>query len=1141
MRQRPAMGGQESSSKKLPIMREFQHTLRHGTSPGRFRCLATLLTLCLLTILNTPIAFAGGDTQTINLNVQNAPLEKVFSEIEKQTHYSFLYMQSLVQKAKHVTVKISNASLEKVLEICFKDQPQLTYSIMDKVVVVKPAVQTPKGGEKQVGEEQDPIDVTGKVVDENGKPVAGVTVTVKGTRKQTITNENGEFKISQVEKNAVLTFSSVNMEAFAINVSGQTEILAKLKTKTSELDEVQIIAYGQTTKRFQTGNVTTVKGSDIEKQPVSNVLQALAGRVPGLFVTQVNGLSGGAVMVRVQGQNSIGNGGDPFYVVDGVPYYSQLRGTGVDDVLGSSGLNGRGSPLNYINPTDIESIDVLKDADATAIYGSRAANGAILITTKKGKAGAPKIDLNVRTGGAKVTRKWDMMNTEQYLQMRNEAFVNDGWGPDPSSDYDLLFWDTTRYTDWQKTLIGGTAHFTDINGSVSGGSTNVQYLVGGTYHHETTVFPGDFSDEKAASHFNFTTNSTNRKFRMEFSGNYMLDLNRLPQAGNLTQKAYLLEPNAPSIYKEDGTLNWAQTASGTSTWINPLSYTLIKYRNKTSNLIANTILNYLILPGLEVKGSFGYTSIHTDDYNPTPSKSIRPERRLTTQNSAGYGNRNQSSWIIEPMVNYRRTIGKSKLDLLAGSSIQQNKSNGGYVVGSGYNSDEQLENIASATSFFVGNSFVTQYKYAALFGKFNYNWIDKYIFNLAFRRDGSSRFGEKNQYHNFWSLGGAWLFSQEKVVKKLRFLSFGKLRASYGTTGSDQIVDYQFLSTYNTVGNNGRPYQNRTGLEPAGLPNPYLQWEETRKLQGGIELGFFADRIYINATYALNRSSNQLLSTVLPSFVGYSSITANFPAMVQNTSWEFSMQTVNVKSRSFQWTSNLNLTVPRNKLVSFPNFEKSPYTKNLIIGEPLYIEKAFHYMGVDPATGKYQMADANGTLTPSPSYPSDATVLISTFPKYYGGFLNSFTYKSFQLDVFFNWVKQLGSNSYSFYNGTLFPGEFVRGSSNQPVTALNRWQKPGDKASVQMYSTWEDDYIYNVVSSDHFYTDASYIRLKNLSLSWQLPAKIIKTAHLQNARIYAQGQNLLTFTSYKGVDPENQSTSSLPPLRVWTIGVQVGL
>ncbi len=366
------------------------------------------------------------------------------------------------------------------------------------------------------------------------------------------------------------------------------------------MDAVQVLAYGTQTKRLSIGNVSTVTAETIQKQPVNNVLLALEGQVPGLFVTQSSGISGAAVTARIQGQNSRVNGNDPFYVIDGVPYLSQLQTTNLDGILtgqtpGSGG--GVGSPLSFIDPSSIESIDVLKDADATSIYGSRAANGAILITTKKGKAGAAKCTIDFQQGIGQVGHFVDMMNLDQYLNMRYQAFHNDGLKPDPNVDYDLTLWDTTRYTNWQKTLIGGTASYTNVNASLSGGTTYFQYLVSGTYHRERTVFPADFVDQKGAIHFSLTNTSLNQKFHFQFSGDYLLDNNHLPFS-DMTNDAILLEPDAPNIYNPDGTLNWEPNSDGVSTWRNPLNTAQTPYKNKTNNLVSNMVLSYNILPDL---------------------------------------------------------------------------------------------------------------------------------------------------------------------------------------------------------------------------------------------------------------------------------------------------------------------------------------------------------------------------------------------------------------------------------------------------------------------------------------------------------------------------------------------------------------
>ncbi|HEX4851281.1 MAG TPA: TonB-dependent receptor plug domain-containing protein, partial [Puia sp.] len=471
----------------------------------------------------------------------------------------------------------------------------------------------------------------------------GANVKIKGTNNGTTTNSDGVFVLKSVNENALLEVSFVGYTTVTVPVNKRSFITAILKVQEQTQEEV-IVNKGYYTEKqkLSTSNVATVTAKDIEKQPVQNVLLALQARVPGLFITQNSGLSGSAVKINVQGQNSIANGSDPLYVVDGVPIDPQLPHTGNDWMLGNSGFSGFagwGNPLNYLNPGDIESVDVLKDADATAIYGSRAANGAILITTKKGKAGDTKFDVDLQTGWGRVARRVDMMNTRQYLDMRYEAFANDGidWRNPNVSANDLKVWDTTHYTNWQDALIGGTAKYTNLTASLSGGASNIRYLVSGTYHKETTVFPlpHDFADTKGMVHFNINASSNNQKLKMQFSGNFMLDDNELPQY-EFTQTSVLLEPNAPALLNADGSINWAPDANGNTTLgdANVMTQKYLKYTNKTYNLVSGLNLEYTILPGLKLGSSFGYNYMQTNDYSPTPLIAVAPELRATAQRNA---------------------------------------------------------------------------------------------------------------------------------------------------------------------------------------------------------------------------------------------------------------------------------------------------------------------------------------------------------------------------------------------------------------------------------------------------------------------------------------------------------------------------
>lgn len=1082
----------------------------------------------------------------VTLKAQNVPIYDVFKAIFKQTSFKVSYANSLFNDKKKVSVDFSNTPLAEVMDFLLKGSDMEWRMDEQAIILSKKEAETPV---KNLSDSTiTTTTITGKITDAQGNAIPGATVVVKGTKNGVVTSGDGMFILPNVKVNSLIVVTSVGYETREIKVKGNS-ILAQLNVKVSDLDETVVIGYGTTTKRYSTSNISTVKAQEIEKQPVNNPLLALQGRVPGLFITQTNGLPGTGVRVRIQGQNSFANGSDPLYIIDGVPYTSQLLRSVNAELLGSSGVAGiAGSPFSFINPADIESIDILKDADATTIYGARAASGVILITTKKGKAGSTRINVNFQNGWGTVGNRLQMMNSMQYLEMRREALKNDGINlnlPPYNAPFfqssmfpDLTLWDTTRYTDWQKALIGNKAQYTDVQVNISGGNATTQFLIGAGYHRETTVFPGDFADRKGSTHFNLNHASNNQKFQLQLSGNYLIDDNRLPNV-DFTFAAVRLAPVAPPLFNADGSLNWMPGPTGTSTFYNPLANLYQRYNSRTTNLISNFLLSYQLLSGLEIKCSFGYTNLSSKEIVPVQLLSTAPENRPYTTRITDFGYNNINSWNLEPQLTLKRGWGKSKIEMLLGATIQQNNSTGQHINASGYISDLLMEDIKSAATWTATLSNISTYKYNGMFSRVNYNWHDKYILNLTARRDGSSRFGIANRFQNFGAVGLAWLFSNEAWMKhKFPIISFGKFRASYGTAGSDQVSDYRFLSLYSTIPD-VTPYQAAGGVAPNGLTNPYLQWEETRKLQFGLDFGLLRDRILLTVNYALNRSSNQLIYYPLPSITGFESIDLNFPATIQNTGLELSLNIINIQGGSFNWSSNLNLTIPRNKLVMFPNIEKSPYFRNTI-GQSVSTLRIFQFLGVNETTGLYQFTDNKGNPTYTPSLGKDATVFINPDPKFYGGYQNSLNYKGWQLDFLLQFIKQRARG----YSLGAVPGMFQGGMGNQPVSVLDRWQQAGDKALAQRYNSNGSERIsfINAQQSNAVWEDGSYVRLKNLSLSWQLPECWKKKAHVQSCRLYIQGQNLFTITKFTGLDPENKSTdATLPPLRVITTGVQLTL
>jgi TonB-linked SusC/RagA family outer membrane protein len=959
------------------------------------------------------------------------------------------------------------------------------------------------------------------IVTDGTLPLSGVSISIKGRQTTIATDFDGKFAI-MASPNDILIFSYIGFKPLTIPVAGRSIINIKMQEDATALQEVKINAGYYSVKESQrTGSISKITSKDIENQPVTNVLAAMQGRMAGVNITQTTGVPGGGFDIQIRGQNSLRSDGNrPLYIIDGVPYSSEAVGSDLTGIV----LPGPTSPLSSINPNDIESIEVLKDADATAIYGSRGANGVVLVTSKKGKIGKTKFTANLLGGLGKVTRFMELMNTEQYLQMRREAFTNDGIPYSPT-DYDVNgTWDQNRYTDWQKVLIGGTSEINDIQTSISGGSSQTQFLINGNFHKETTVFPGDYNYKKGNLHANLNHESENEKFRINFSMGYTAQENNQPGI-DITQQSILLAPNAPALYDTQGNLNWEN-----STWINPLSNLEGKYISKSNDLFANSLLSYAILPNLIAKASFGFTDTRFDDSRTQPSTMYDPAYGLGSEFSSIYINTTtRKSWIVEPQLSWSKNFGKGKTEVLLGSTFQQQTANQLVQEADGFSSNSLIYNLSSAFHVFDLSHSESVYKYQAFFGRVNFSWNERYIINLTGRRDGSSRFGPEKQFATFGAIGSAWLFSNETFIREnLDFLSFGKLRASYGTSGNDQIGDYQFLDTYGSLGNN---YGGVNGLEPTRLFNPNFGWETNKKLEVALETGFCRDRIFITTGWYDNRSSNQLVGTPLPATTGFNSIQANLDATVQNKGIELTLRTVNFQRQSFNWTTNFNLTISENKLLSFPNLKGSTYENQYVIGEPLNIKKVFHYIGIDPTTGLYQFEDFNsdGLFTAA----EDKQSIRNLNPKYFGGFQNTISYQNWQLDFLFQFVNQL---NYSGSYGTGIPGTMT----NQPATAIDHWQNPGDNATHQQYTTGVNseavDAFYKYYASDAMITDASYIRLKNLSLSYTVPEQWLKG---MKCRLVFEGQNLFTITSYQGADPESRFRTSLPPLKVFTTGLQL--
>ena len=1055
-----------------------------------------LIAICFAVFMQLNAAYA----QKITLSENNAPIELIFNKIRIQSGYDFIFNQNLLKQAKPVTVHLIAKSLQEALDVCFINQP-FTYIFQQKTIVVQEIKN------KQITQPSAMLRATarGRIIDTEEKSVQGATIKVLDKNLSAVSATDGSFYIRGIGVNAVLEISYIGYITRKVKAEADLGDIS-MEPIVSKLDLVNVIAYGTTSRRLSVGSIVAVGAEEIEREPVSNVLSALQGRVPGLMISPQTGVPGGDFAVQLRGSNSLTGSNDPLYVIDGIPYTSVT----LSKIAGTVSAAGSSNPFNDINPYDIESVTILKDASSTSIYGARGANGVILITMKKAKSGETKVDLNLYSGIGQNVRKQKMMHIADYLDMRRETFANSSSTIIKASDApELVLWDQTLDRDWQEELLGMNSVYKDVQASVSGGKDQNTFLLGGGYHKEGTVFRKEDANKKISVRFSSAHESADHKFRAMLGISYVNNDLNLPRA-DISLFAASLPPNMPELIKNES---------------------FNTYRSTRKNLVANATLSYKILPGLEVKTNFGFNSITSDEIQVNPY--------LTTNPVSGYLNsfvlsatNSKHVWNVEPQLNFHKGYGAGILHILIGGTIQSDSTKGVSNAFGNFVDNMQLTNLASASTVTILDINNAKTRFSSVFSRIGYSWNEKYILDLSARRDGSSRFGPGKQFGNFGAMGFAWVFSNEAfVTKTFPFIKFGKLRASYGTVGNVPASDYQYQSNWKF---SGYQYDGISGLVLQNLFNEDFAWEVTKKLEFGLELELFQGRTSFNLDYYHNLSTNQLVNYPLPTMTGFPSVYGNLSAVVKNSGLEFSFQNTHIQTKTFKWTSSLNFSAPRNKLLKFPNLESSTYRSDFRIGQPIYIRKLYDFVDIDPQTGMARYATTLGLVNEPETKVENRTVLFDSKPRYFGGIGNNMRYFGFELDVFFLYAKQKAIDFLGPVTGIT--------SINLPIRYLDRWRKPGDSSSNQLLTyDWTFTLAgWRLPESDRDLIDASYIKLKNVSFSYSFSSNLLEAVHLKRCRAYFQGQNLLTITRFSGLDPET-GNNALAPLRVLSFGLQFTL
>ncbi|WP_158286664.1 SusC/RagA family TonB-linked outer membrane protein [Chitinophaga sp. S165] len=1072
---------------------------------------------------------ASSRAQSITLTMKDAPLKKVFAAIKKQSDYVVFYNQDVLTDTKPVSVTAYNTPLKELLEMILKDQP-ITFLIREKTIILsRKVVQPPVQLSPSL--EVTPVEATrllvkGIVTDTTGEPLVGASVKIKGTLNGTTTNGVGRFQID-AKPDDVLIISYMGYESREVKPG--TYVIMALKPSHSRLDEVQVLAYGITTRRLSTGTISTIKAEEIARNPVVNVLEALKGRVPGMFIEQRTGQPGTPIDVTIRGKSTVLTSTQPLYIVDGVPYPSG----GLPFIYASNTnllLKG-GNALDYLNPAMIESIDVLTDADATAIYGSRGGYGVVLITTKKGKGGKPVLNINAQTGVSVRGQSPRLLNLDQYLMLRREAFKNDNATPGPG-DLDLNgTWPLDRNTNWMDIVAGASGKTSMFNVSYSGGVGNVNYLLAGNYNEQQSIQRNTGAYKSGGVNLNLNTTSPSGKVYLSLSGAYTSTLNDMLPVD--FTNAVLLAPNAPPIFLPDGNLNWEPGASG-----NDFKDFKSITRNQTNNLISTTEFKYMPVKGLTFRAVVGFNMLTGRQNLGYPSTYFDPSTNYITRGSLNlYTVR---TWNLDPNINYQFRLGRSgKLTATVGSTLVNKLSYNQSTNGFDFLSDDLLVN----PTFSAVNNLTTSYtqtpgRSLSYFSIVNYNWADKYILNLNGRYDGSSKFGPRHRYGKFGSIGAAWIISSENWFKGvLPVVNFAKVRGSIGRTGGDAIPEYSYLNTFS----NGTAYQGGVSLFPTKLYNPDLHWERILKKELALSVEFLNGRIGLDVAHYKNRSENQLVALPVASTTGSTGLPINSGAVIVNRGYDITLNTTNIRSRNFTWKSTITFSVNKNTLVAYPTGQVLTNI-NLVVGKSVQTIKVFDYAGVDPENGYYafykdgvkgQWNFASGGALRD---PKDRTALMDLAPKYFGSMLNTVSYKGLSVNFVITFVDRIGRNMQG--SQSLSAGVF---NVNPSEYALNRWQKPGDQTNVQRASQSLIAALqqYNFFNSSGAYSSTRFARLSSLNINYNLPSSLFKK-RIGNLSIFASGTNLLTISKYKDLDPDNLG-AGMAPLKKFTAGLNITL
>lgn len=1134
-----------------------------------FRIMRISLFLLFVCVCQLMAEEAGAQSAEIKISQNSMTIRQLVKEIEAQTEYLVVFRDQDIDVNRTVSFKSKSASVANYLEEVSRST-NIGYRFENNYITLVPKAKVAA---------QDKKTVTGKIVDANGEPIIGANIVEKGTTNGTITDIDGNFTLEASDK-SILIVSFIGYVPREIVVGNQRNISVKLNEDTEVLDEVVVVGYGTQKKSDVTTAVASVSSENLKNRAAVNFGEAMAGQVPGVLIQQTNGAPGGeGLTIKVRGTGSITQSNDPLYVVDGYPM--------------------EGGAFRLLNSSDIESIQVLKDASSTAIYGSRGANGVVIITTKKGQIGKPTVQLNAYVGFQQREKKIEMMNRDQYVQWfidgRNQAWldakvissdpnqsphsINDPNSrralysgassqymiPDGTGSYKYNFLDPASVAqmpdnDWQD-LLYRNALTQQYELSVNGGSENTRYTFSGSYTNQDGIVRNTDYER-----FNFRTNVSSKiadclNVGMSLMAYYANGTEQANGKDSPVMYALNLPPIYP-LYNEDGTygsmVRNPEILAGDVA--NPIGIAdQVMNKRKRHGWLGTIFAEWEIIKNLKYRISIngGIQDNIQKKFEPSyvdfdSSKAPRPAKGINERWT-------DRDWVIENTLNYSFTLAdKHSFNALLGYTTQAHSYEHMKGEARGYANDNIT--TLNAGTMYALTSDESEYSMISYLGRINYVYDNRYMLTTTLRSDGSSRFGRNKKWGTFPSVSLGWRISQEKFMQDVKPISDLKIRASFGISGNNRIGNYSAIGLLSTgFYPTGDAVQNT--VNPNTMPNDDLGWERTRQYNVGFELGLFDNRIRLEGDFYDSRSIDLLLNVPIPTITGYSSQMQNI-GKVQNRGMEFTLNTKNFTGRDFTWSSNFNISFNKNKVLEVgvdgrPIYGSAANANNAFITKPGYPIASFYgykYLGVFQSEeelakyphlsgdkvgdGHYEDVNKDGKLD-----QNDKTILGDNNPLFTAGFSNSFRYKNFTLDVQF--TGSYGAEVFSFYKRMC---GIYHGDRNGLIEQLGRWQskeQPGDGIHFRPTRTpsgWQRD------PSSAWVQDASYLRLRNLTFGYDFDQKMIEKMKMKGLRLYVTGQNLFTITNYVGYDPETSSESGLsqggdylgyPAARSFIIGANI--